>query len=187
MAVAGRNYTTNRKQTTKEMSIHSLLGYNQINVEKCFYRLTLLLICAYIAHGVTNIVSLQCSGIQTNSWICLAKDLDFSTFNQDSCLFYPSSLIYSGFSWCSHPVLLMFRGVWPAHVGTETPRPVPADTDSFFSPPQATENMFMTLKLPLSLPFHFYVHMKYSWSFFSLSPLDPLPFVCMSKIGRFKY
>lgn len=66
------------------------------------------------------------------------------------------ALIYLGFSdvHSSHPVLLMFRGVWSAHVGAEEPRPVPADTNSLFSPPQE-EKICLCPSSCLRLPFIF--------------------------------
>lgn len=70
-------------------------------------------------------------------------------------------------------VLLMFRSVWPAHVGAEEPRPVAADTDSFFLVHHKRQGKYVyVLKVASVSPSSFYVHMKYSESFFSLSPLD---------------
>lgn len=94
------------------------------------------------------------------------------------------ALIYLGIFWCSHPVLLMFRGVWSAHVGAEEPSPVPADTNSLFSPPQEEKICLCPsswLSLPLFLRIHnlFRIHLTLSlltglWH----SSAKQLPFVC---------
>lgn len=69
-------------------------------------------------------------------------------------------------------VLLMFRSVWPAHVDAKEPHPVAADTDSFLAHHKRQGKYVYVLKVASVSSSSFYVHMKYSESFFSLYPLD---------------